>query len=115
LEQCVALNQHPLAKDAPGAAEVLPNLYLGSTTETLQHWKDHDALHPESCRFFLGYAGWSFFQLDCETSNDWWFTLPAQSNTPFLNEPEGLWLASLKKLGAEFYDAGLAFINADLE
>ena len=113
LEQCIALNKHPDSSKAPGAEEISPGLFVGKSTDTINHWHKSELLDPRVCKFFIGHAGWSFFQLDCETSNDYWFTCPGSTDTPFENPKEGLWLNCLKRLGEDFYQAGVAFLNSN--
>lgn len=113
LEHCIALNKHPQSGDAPGAEELTPGIFVGKSIETINHWHHSDLLTPDVCKFFIGHAGWSFYQLDCETSNDYWFTCPGAIDTPFSAPEEGLWLNCLKKLGEDFYRAGIAFLNSD--
>ena len=111
--QCVFVFRSDDEKPIEGATLILPGLYLGTHNETLIELRQRQQLHDGNIRFFLGYAGWSFYQLDCETSNGWWFTLPGNRDLPFSPLEQNLWLESLAKMGPEFYEKGLEFIESD--
>lgn len=109
-EQCMFLFKGKATKHS---IAINPNLHLGTNTETLDELKSRGALEPDHMKFFLGYAGWSFYQLDCENSNGSWYTHPSNNETPFSSE-KNLWLETLKKLGPEFYAKGKKFLDSDL-
>ena len=113
-QQCVFLFRSEESLALEGASLVLPGLYLGTQMETLNELRDLNLLNSQNIRFFLGYAGWSYYQLDCETSNGWWFTLPGDRDLPFSPLEQNLWLETLEKMGPEFYRKGLDFIEADV-
>lgn len=59
------------------------------------------ATGPKSAQLALGYAGWSSGQLEEELSNNFWLTLPAESNILFDTPPEQRWGAAAKQLGID--------------
>jgi putative transcriptional regulator len=56
-------------------------------------------------RVFAGYAGWGAGQLRSEVEEGAWYVLPAESGDVFMNEPERLWPAVLRRQGGD-----LAFV-----
>lgn len=110
-EQCTFLYQtdQPQSKDT---IQVKPGLYLGTDVSTLRELEETQSLQQTPIKFFLGYAGWSYFQLDCETSNDWWYTHPGTNEIPFQNHHH-LWINTLNSMGQEFYKKGLEFLDSD--
>ena len=97
-----------------GSEKVGENIFMGAHQETLSDFDDKVGLKEDNIRFFIGYAGWSYFQLDCEASNGWWFTLP-KTDASILHQPvESLWLSTLEKLGPEFAEKGKEFLDSDL-
>jgi putative transcriptional regulator len=110
-EQCTFLfhSDQPQNKDT---IQVKPGLYLGTDIGTLRELEKTQSLQKSAIKFFLGYAGWSYFQLDCETSNGWWYTHPGTNELPFLNH-HNLWINTLKSMGQDFYDKGVEFLDSD--
>jgi putative transcriptional regulator len=113
-QQCVFLFTSEHSFSLEEAIPVMPGVYLGTQMETLTSLRQRQPIHNDNIRFYLGYAGWSFFQLDCEMSNGWWFTQPSEPHIPFSPLGNNLWLETLAKIGPEFYEQGLEFIRADL-
>ncbi len=60
-----------------------------------------DQLGPqlERLRVFVGYAGWGAEQLEAEIEEGAWFVLEAQPDDPFVERPERLWPAVLRRQG----------------
>ncbi|MEP6698000.1 MAG: YqgE/AlgH family protein [Pseudonocardiales bacterium] len=55
--------------------------------------------HMERLRVFAGYAGWGAEQLEAEIAEGAWFVLEALPGDPFVEEPEALWPAVLRRQG----------------
>jgi putative transcriptional regulator len=64
-------------------------------------------------KIFVGYAGWSFYQLDCEISYGWWLINEAKKDCPFHPNVDQQWLECLKKLDTNLYFKGLDYINPE--
>ena len=111
-DQCFFLMKADLEPE--GSEKVCDGLYLGANPKTLKEFEQKEGLREDNIRFFIGYSGWTYFQLDCETSNGWWFSLPSKGPC-ILDEPiESLWISCLKTLGPEFEKKGQDFLNSDL-
>ena len=111
-EQCFFLMKSNRTPE--GSQWVKDDIYLGANPETLKDFlKDEADPGTHNLRFFLGYAGWSFFQLDCELSNNWWFTLPEKHYLAFDAPHDNFWLGTLEALGPEFLKAGHDFLKSD--
>lgn len=110
LQQCTFLIKSPKPL-SDRLTLVLPEVYLGTDTEALEECKKQIQLTPNNTRFFLGYAGWSYFQLDCEVSNGWWLSHPGDSEVIFPAPQENLWLKILADMGQDFLTAGIHFID----
>jgi putative transcriptional regulator len=52
-------------------------------------------------RVFAGYAGWSAGQLRSEIEEGAWFVLPGEPHDVFIDDPERLWRAVLRRQGGE--------------
>jgi len=52
-------------------------------------------------RIFAGYAGWGAGQLEAEIEEGAWYVVPAESQDPFLEEPDRLWGRVLRRQGGQ--------------
>ncbi len=95
-----------------GAIEVLPGLYMSSNPETMRILRERGPMDGSFMRFFIGYSGWSYYQLDCEASSGAWFAHPAKKEFIFTDPKRNLWLEVLKDMGEEFYGTGRDFLNS---
>jgi len=79
-------------------ADVLPNLALGHSLDTLV--EIGESFSPtKKIRLFAGYAGWSPGQLEDELKRKAWLTFPASLELVFDTPPEQLWQKILKNKG----------------
>jgi putative transcriptional regulator len=53
----------------------------------------------ERLRVFRGYSGWGPMQLDDELAEGAWMVLPAENEDVFVQEPDDLWRAVLRRQG----------------
>lgn len=80
------LHADPLLLDA----NVLPNLALGHSLETLIETVSTPS-DARKVRVFAGYSGWAAGQLDEEMKRGAWLTHPASIDWVFHPNPEQLW------------------------
>ena len=92
VEQCFYLFQH--IEKIEGSENVLDDLYLASSKDVLSKLLKSTQRENLNIKFFLGYAGWSFFQLDCEISYGWWLTGQGDHDCPFNTSPKKLGLST---------------------
>lgn len=52
-------------------------------------------------RVFLGYAGWSPGQIECELGEQSWLVVPAEPDDVFSQEPADLWSRVLRRQGGQ--------------
>jgi putative transcriptional regulator len=77
-------------------ANVLPNLNLGHSIETLMDLSE--SFSPTlKLRLFAGYAGWAPGQLDQEMARHDWLVHPATVGLVFQPNPERLWREILRR------------------
>jgi putative transcriptional regulator len=83
----------------PARAAVLALDSIGFLPEE----SDPDSLgHLRRARVFAGYAGWSAGQLEDEMAEDSWHPTPAFPSDIFTDDPEGLWVTAVGRLGPGF-------------
>ena len=83
----VALFRSEAAPQAP-AFHVLKGLYLSLHPENLRRLLEGDSARY---RLYAGFSGWAPQQLQSEMQRDGWYVLPADVETIFRNNMEGLW------------------------
>jgi len=82
-------------------ANVLPNLSLGHSLDTLLELAD--SFSPDQqLKIFAGYAGWSPGQLDDEMKRETWMTHPASLELVFHADPSALWPSILREKGFKY-------------
>jgi putative transcriptional regulator len=55
----------------------------------------------EAARIFVGYAGWAPGQLEDEVAAEAWFVADARDLDAVADDPDGLWVAVLRRQGGE--------------
>jgi putative transcriptional regulator len=82
-------------------ANVMPNLSLGHSLETLV--EAGESYSPtQKIKLFAGYSGWSPGQLEDEVKREAWLTHPATLDLVFDTEPEQLWQKILRQKGWQY-------------
>jgi putative transcriptional regulator len=82
-------------------ANVMPNLNLGHSLETLVDLGESYST-TQKVRLFAGYAGWSGGQLEDEMKRGAWLAHPASLDLVFHVQPENLWKIILEQKGWEY-------------
>jgi len=82
-------------------ANVMPNLALGHSLETLTEIAE--SFSPtRKVKMFAGYAGWSPGQLEDEMARKAWLTYPASLELVLDTDPAMLWQKVLQAMGPEY-------------
>jgi putative transcriptional regulator len=109
----VALDSALALASVPGEDEPLGWRALDGTSDVSRvGLVDLDAppglIAPEVVQFrvFAGYAGWGAGQLRTEVEEGAWYVLPGKSRDVFMEDPEHLWQAVLRRQGGD-----LAFVS----
>jgi len=88
---------------------IKPNVYLGYSKDLLAELLTK--ISSDDIIFFIGYAGWSYYQLDCEFSSGSWFSHHLDADFIFRRDKKNYWLDALSQIGPEFLDHGQSFFN----
>jgi len=110
LDQCFFIFR--FKESLPDANNIIEDLYFSNSQNVLYHLFKNNPLDNSSIRFFLGYAGWSYYQLECEISYGWWLISQADATSAFHPSPNDQWLDSLKSIDPSLYQKGLNFIKS---
>lgn len=82
----------------PGSIEISKDLYWDGDFEVLKSLIQNGEVNSQEIRFFLGYSGWDFDQLQNEIEGQSWL-INRIDNQDILNiPPEDLWKHSIKSM-----------------
>lgn len=91
---------HNAAEFSDGERPILPGVYVGTNSdvfeEVIRRGLSTDGDPP--FRVFCGCAGWGAGQLEGELARGDWFTLPADMDIVFQNDPYSLWERLLERV-----------------
>jgi len=96
------------AKNPPRhSVEVMQGVYMTMDREAIRSLLARK-LSPKDIRFFAGYAGWGFGQLEAEVARGGWVLVRADAATLFEKKSDGLWQDLYRKGSAKQARAGAA-------
>jgi putative transcriptional regulator len=73
------------------SSQVVPGVFWGGNFEKLKFLIRSELIKPESIRFFVGYSGWSEFQLKAEMESGSWIKTDMFANYLWKSKPKKLW------------------------
>jgi len=89
---------HTLGKGISDSVHVTDNIYFGGDFYELLHLIEHGKVKTHEVRFFAGYSGWGYEQLNKEIkSNNWLINKDATSEL-FLWNADDLWKQQLSEV-----------------
>ena len=100
----IAVFQSETPPAAP-AFHVLRKLYMTMHTDNVKALLASD---DRRYRLYAGFSGWAPRQLESEFNREGWFVLPADEDTVFRTDMDGLWEELVQRAQARKTGAGLA-------
>jgi putative transcriptional regulator len=94
---------HGLGDEIEGSVKISDHLYWGGNFEQLKMLFKAGKISQNDVRFYLGYSGWSFGQLDQELQDNSWIITSATYQLIFQVPVESLWKEAMKNMGG-IYD-----------
>ena len=91
---------HSQGKFIEGSIEIANNLWWSGNFDQLKQLIKDQQIFPHEIKFFIGYSGWDFDQLnrEIEEEESWLITNLKSENIKDLNDSE-LWQNTLQKMG----------------
>ena len=81
----------------------MDGIYWGGNFETLKVLISNNSITEDEVKFFVGYSGWGFKQLNDEiTSNTWMVSDQFHPDTIFSQNEEELWREVIINLGPKY-------------
>lgn len=95
---------HTLGEKINNSILIDEGIYIGGDFEQLTKLINENPQFENQVRFFIGYAGWTYEQLEEEVkSNAWVVVNPKNVNEIFNSEnKEDIWISYMEKLGGKF-------------
>lgn len=93
---------HVLGEKLKESKEICKGVFFGGDFDELKLLIDTKQVKPEEIRFFIGYAGWNFLQLEAELAEKSWIVSNASSHFVFNKKPGNLWRIVLSSMGARY-------------
>ncbi|HQW83704.1 MAG TPA: YqgE/AlgH family protein [Ferruginibacter sp.] len=86
----------------PESIKINNEIYWGGNFETVSALIKSNGVNLNKIKFFIGYSGWSFNQLNNELNEKSWLTVAANRKLVFNTSNDEIWKNSLQKLGGEY-------------
>lgn len=94
---------HTFGKEIEGAEKIIDTLYFGGDYEMLFELIKADPKRINEVRFFIGYAGWDFEQLNNEMKDHSWIAVTNISEKEILStSSDHFWKDCMTKQGSKF-------------
>lgn len=85
-----------------GSKKISDNLYWAGNFDQLKEMVANNEIFPHEIKFFLGYSGWDYQQLNNELKHESWIIADAKNVTmKDINSPQ-LWHDTLKQMGPKY-------------
>lgn len=84
------------------STEIVKGVYWGGSFEKLKFLISSELVKPHNIRFFVGYSGWSEYQLAEEMKTGSWITADMDANYLFKANHKSLWKNILLNKGQAF-------------
>ncbi len=86
-----------------GGSEILEGVFWGGDFEAAKLLINLNTISNNDIRFFVGYSGWGFGQLDEELDSDEsWIVTSTNKDFLFDTHPDHFWRDVLKNMGGEY-------------
>ncbi|MEZ5028193.1 MAG: YqgE/AlgH family protein [Ferruginibacter sp.] len=94
------LHQYPQL--IPDSVKVNNEIYWGGNFESVTALLKNNSIDPKKIKFFIGYSGWGYNQLNGELKEKSWLTVSASQTLVFNTHYNEIWKNSLQKLGGQY-------------
>lgn len=88
--------------DITGSFQVCKGLYMNGDFESIKDYVLQGNPVEGTLRFFLGYSGWEFDQLNNEIKENTWIIDKGEIAALMKNRTESMWKESLKRMGCKY-------------
>ncbi|TXB65889.1 YqgE/AlgH family protein [Vicingus serpentipes] len=90
---------HSQGKYIQGSQKITDNLWWTGNFDQLKFMIQNNEIFPHEVKFFLGYSGWDYLQLNNEVKHESWIITDANDLTIKDLNNKQLWQTTLKKMG----------------
>ncbi|MBK7149692.1 MAG: YqgE/AlgH family protein [Bacteroidetes bacterium] len=93
---------HTLGDQIEDSIKIADNLYWGGDFEQLKTLIELEKVSAQDIRFYLGYSGWGFHQLEEEMKENSWILTPATHHHIFKTDYTVLWKNTMQHMGGVY-------------
>ena len=103
VEQDILYFIHRVPQLIPNSVEISSGIYWGGDFSTVVDLLSSDMLSENEIRFFLGYSGWDFQQLNQELSSNTWIVTDNEYQKDIIKRSlPDLWKKKMIELGGDY-------------
>lgn len=89
-------------KNIPNAIPLKDGVFWGGDFDYVKSLAITNKLQPDNSRFFVGYSGWGYEQLEKEIQSKSWLVVEQNLQFIFETEAKNLWRTILKNMGGKY-------------
>ena len=93
---------HSQGNYIPDSMPIGNDLYWSGNFEQLKLMINENQIFPNEIKFFIGYSGWDFDQLNNEIKEESWLISENKSNNIVDLNNDNLWQDALQKMGGQY-------------
>lgn len=93
---------HNVGEVLDDSSEIVPGVFWGGNFEKLKFLIRSELIEPKNIRFFVGYSGWSEYQLRGEMQSGSWIKTDMFANYLWKSDTKSLWTSALEYKGDTF-------------
>jgi putative transcriptional regulator len=93
---------HKHANIIENSITVIDDLAFGGNFEQIQDYLSQGIMRADTIKFFLGYSGWDYKQLDNELEKESWIISTLKSTNEVLLADDNLWKKNISKFGSRY-------------
>jgi len=86
----------------PDSIPISENIFWGGNFNRATQLLQDGHISTSKIKFFIGYSGWGYGQLEAELKENSWLTATANLKLVFDTKPEAIWKESLRHLGGKY-------------
>lgn len=90
---------HTLGDKIPGSLEVMDGIFMGGNFDSMKTCLELNQIKENEIRFFIGYSGWGFGQLEQELKDSAWIVSIAEPSVIMDTHINNLWKKILGEMG----------------
>ena len=93
---------HTQGDTIEGSQHIVDDIYWAGNFDHLKQLITDQQIFPNEIKFFVGYSGWDFKQLEKEIEDESWIITAPNTKTLIPSTEKNLWNSTLKNMGSKY-------------